>query len=96
MINDVYSSIEYVEANYAIDAENVGIFGYSMGGRIAATMVGENKVNFKGMVLLAPAVDDDLYTHIITLSLIHIYGRIGKHKMVNCIEVAEYSQSSAY
>ena len=66
MINDVYSSIEYVEANYAIDAENVGIFGYSMGGRIAATMVGENKVNFKGMVLLAPAVDDDLYAHIIT------------------------------
>ena len=54
MVNDVYSSIDYVKANYAIDAEKIGIFGYSMGGRIAATVADEGKVDIKGMVLLAP------------------------------------------
>ena len=54
MVNDVYSSIEYVEANFAIDSAKVGVFGYSMGGRIAATVATEGKVDFKGLVMLAP------------------------------------------
>lgn len=58
MISDVYSCIDYAEKNYAIDSAKVGIFGYSMGGRIASTMVGEGKISFAGMVLLAPYVDN--------------------------------------
>ena len=54
MVNDVYSSIEYVEANFAIDSTKVGVFGYSMGGRIAATVATDGKVDFKGLVMLAP------------------------------------------
>lgn len=58
MVSDVYSCIDYAEKNYAIDSTKIGIFGYSMGGRIACEMAGEGKVNFSGMVLLAPYVDN--------------------------------------
>lgn len=61
MISDVYSCIDYTEKNFAIDSTKVGIFGYSMGGRIASQMAGEGKINFSGMVLLAPYVDNSSY-----------------------------------
>jgi len=63
MVSDVYSCIDYAEKNYAIDNTKVGIFGYSMGGRIAAQMAGEGKINFAGMVLLAPYVANSSYVN---------------------------------
>ncbi len=57
MIDDVDASIDYVINNYAIDSKRIGIFGYSMGGRIALAMATDGSHNFDGMVLLAPAVD---------------------------------------
>lgn len=58
MMDDVDASIEYAMANYAIDSKRIGIFGYSMGARIALTMATDGKHDFDGLVLLAPAVDD--------------------------------------
>lgn len=63
MVSDVYSCIDYAEKNYAIDSTKVGIFGYSMGGRIAAEIAGEGKINLNGMVLLAPYVDNSEYVN---------------------------------
>lgn len=57
MIDDVDSSISYMVNNYAIDKNQTGIFGYSMGGRIALAMATDGMHNFDGMVLLAPAGD---------------------------------------
>jgi hypothetical protein len=58
MIDDVNASIDYMADNNAIDGEKLGIFGYSMGGRIALAMAADGTRDFDGMVLLAPAVDD--------------------------------------
>ncbi len=57
MIDDVDASIEYVIDNYAIDRNRIGIFGYSIGGRIALGMATDGMHNLDGLVLLAPAVD---------------------------------------
>ena len=57
MIDDVDLSIEYLLANYPIDQNSIGIFGYSMGGRVALSMATDGAHDFDGMVLLAPAVD---------------------------------------
>ncbi|MBF9018776.1 MULTISPECIES: S9 family peptidase [unclassified Oceanispirochaeta] len=59
MIDDVDLSIEFLVANYPIDKNSIGIFGYSMGGRIALAMATDGMHDFDGMVLLAPAVDAD-------------------------------------
>ncbi|MBI9107475.1 MAG: alpha/beta fold hydrolase [Spirochaetales bacterium] len=59
MIDDVDSSIAYLLENYSIDKDRTGIFGYSMGGRIALAMATDGMHNFDGMVLLAPAGDAD-------------------------------------
>ncbi|MEA4973229.1 MAG: alpha/beta fold hydrolase [Candidatus Metalachnospira sp.] len=61
MVSDVYSCIDYAQKNFAIDSTKVGIFGYSMGGRIAAEIAGEGKIDLDGMVLLAPYVDNSSY-----------------------------------
>ena len=45
--------------NHDIDAGRLGIFGYSMGGRIALAMATDGNHDFDGMVLLAPAVDGE-------------------------------------
>lgn len=58
MIDDVNASIDYVMANYPVSSTQIGIFGYSMGGRIALQMVNADAERFKGLVLLAPAADD--------------------------------------
>ena len=57
MRNDVDAVISYMVENYAVDGRHLGIFGYSMGGRIALAMACDGDHDFDGMVLLAPAVD---------------------------------------
>lgn len=52
---DVVAALNHVIANYAVDAEKTGIFGYSMGGRIALELTAEEAWKFDGMALLAPA-----------------------------------------
>lgn len=52
---DTVAALNYMIANYAVDAENTGIFGYSMGGRIALEITAEETWQFDGMALLAPA-----------------------------------------
>jgi len=59
MIDNINASIEYMIGNYAIDKNSLGLFGYSMGGRIALTMVNADESRFKGVVLLAPAGDGE-------------------------------------
>lgn len=52
---DTVAALNYMIANYAVDAEKTGIFGYSMGGRIALELTAEEAWQFDGMALLAPA-----------------------------------------
>ncbi|MDC7125815.1 MAG: alpha/beta fold hydrolase [Spirochaetales bacterium] len=58
MIDDVNSALTYVTSLDSINSEKIGIFGYSMGGRIAVKMIGDDPEKFTGAVLLAPAADD--------------------------------------
>ena len=57
MISDSNASLAYVLENYEVDAERLGIFGYSMGGRIALTIAGEADNPYKAVALLAPSAD---------------------------------------
>jgi len=51
---DVQAAIEYVKATYPV--ESIGLFGYSMGGRIVLDLVAAG-VEADGIALLAPAAD---------------------------------------
>ena len=55
MKNDVLDVINYMKANYDINA--VGGFGYSMGGRIILEMIVEDMVKFDSIEFVAPAED---------------------------------------
>lgn len=59
MIADTKACADYVVENYPINKDKLGLFGYSMGGRIATTIATENAYDIDGMVLLAPANDGD-------------------------------------
>ena len=56
---DTESAIQYMEDHYPVDTNKAGIFGYSMGGRIALELLGEGAKNFSAVVLLAPAADTE-------------------------------------
>ena len=58
MISDSNACKAYLLANYPVDPDAIGILGYSMGGRIAATLAGEKDNDYKAVVLLAGAVSD--------------------------------------
>lgn len=57
MISDSNASLAYAKENYAVDADRLGIFGYSMGGRIALTIAGASDNPYKAVALLAPSAD---------------------------------------
>lgn len=57
MISDSNASLQYVLDNYAVDPDRLGIFGYSMGGRIAMTIGGSEDNPYEAMALLAPSAD---------------------------------------
>lgn len=54
---DTIDVINHMLSNYSIDQSNVGIFGYSMGGRIALELLSDNAFNFAAVELVAPAED---------------------------------------
>ena len=55
MIADSNASLAYLLENYDVDADKLGILGYSMGGRIASEIVGEKDTPYKAVVLLSAA-----------------------------------------
>jgi uncharacterized protein len=57
MISDSNASLAYILENYEVDADRLGIFGYSMGGRIALTIAGTADQPYKAVALLAPSAD---------------------------------------
>ena len=57
-VSDSNACMEYLVKNYPVDAERLGILGYSMGGRTSALIAGEKDQPYKAMVLLAGAVGD--------------------------------------
>ena len=61
MQNDGVKTIDYIIENYNIDTDKIGIYGRSMGGRVAMMMANENIGNydFKAMALIAPAGNSD-------------------------------------
>lgn len=59
MKQDVLSAVSYATENYPIDASKVGIFGYSMGGRIALSLLAEDAYDFAAAAFLAPANSTD-------------------------------------
>ena len=57
MISDSNASLQYILDNYEVDADRLGILGYSMGGRIALTIGGSEDNPYRAMGLLAPSAD---------------------------------------
>lgn len=58
-MSDVNACLEYVLNNKPVDKENIGVFGYSMGGALTVLLT-ENEDNpYEAMALLAPAVNKD-------------------------------------
>ncbi len=56
LVSDSNKSLDYIIENYNIDEDNIGIFGYSMGGRLALLVVSEEDNPYKSVGLLAPAI----------------------------------------
>jgi pimeloyl-ACP methyl ester carboxylesterase len=56
---DVQAALDYALKNYPIDSERVGIFGYSMGGRIALELLAAGDAPYKAVGLLAPAASTE-------------------------------------
>ena len=54
---DTLDVIQYMLKNYHIDQNNVGIFGYSMGGRITLELLAEKSFSFAAVEFVAPAED---------------------------------------
>lgn len=55
MKQDVVNAVAFATDNYAVDPAKVGIFGYSMGGRIALELLAEDAYDFAAAAFLAPA-----------------------------------------
>ena len=58
MIADSNACKDYLLKNYPVDADKLGIMGYSMGGRLTAMIVGEKDCPYQAAVLLAGSVGD--------------------------------------
>ena len=59
MIQYTEDAMKYMNNHYTVNKDSVGIFGYSMGGRISLEMLASKKYNFKAVCLLAPAADTE-------------------------------------
>lgn len=57
MISDSNASLDYILNNYSVDKDNLGIFGYSMGGRVALTVVSQEDNPYQAIGLLSPSTD---------------------------------------
>lgn len=61
MQTDAVKTVNYVIDNYNIDTDRLGVYGRSMGGRVAMMLANENvgDFDFKAMTLIAPAGNSD-------------------------------------
>ena len=59
MIQYTEDAMQYMNKHYSVNKDSVGIFGYSMGGRISLEMLVNKNNHFKGVCLLAPAADTE-------------------------------------
>lgn len=59
MRQDVLAGIDAAVADYPIDPERIGGFGYSMGGRLALELTAAGEFSFTSLALLAPAADTE-------------------------------------
>lgn len=57
MLSDIKASLDYAMAKPMIDADRIGMFGYSMGGRLAMLSVGQDS-RYKALAMWAPAGTD--------------------------------------
>lgn len=57
MISDQLLCIDYMIKNYNVDKEKIGLYGRSLGGRVAMIMANENRggYDYKALALIAPA-----------------------------------------
>lgn len=57
MISDQLLCIDYMIKNYYVDEERIGLYGRSLGGRVAMIMANENRgsYDYKALALIAPA-----------------------------------------
>jgi pimeloyl-ACP methyl ester carboxylesterase len=54
---DTLDVINYVTSSYSVDKNDIGIFGYSMGGRITLELLAQKSYNFAAVEFVAPAED---------------------------------------
>ena len=61
MIDDQLSCIQYMIDHYNVDPRRIGLYGRSLGGRVAMTMANENAGSFdyRALALVAPAGNAD-------------------------------------
>lgn len=57
MISDSNACRDYLLKNYFVDKNSLGVLGYSMGGRIALTILGQKENPYKAAVLLSASAD---------------------------------------
>lgn len=55
MISDSNASLKYLLENYNVDQDNLGILGFSMGGRISLEVINSKQSIYKSIGLLAPS-----------------------------------------
>ena len=66
MKDDIAATIAFMTETYDINPKKIGVFGYSMGGRIALELLAEEAYPFAAVALLAPAAD--------TANLMNLFG----------------------
>ena len=61
MISDQLLCIDYMIKNYHVDQRRIGLYGRSLGGRVAMIMANENRgeYDYKALALIAPAGNEN-------------------------------------
>lgn len=59
MKQDIINGFNYMTDNYPVDESKVGVFGYSMGGRLTLELIDDEAFPIAAAALLAPAADTD-------------------------------------
>jgi len=56
-MSDTKACLNYALENYDINLDQIGLFGYSMGGAVSVLLTAEPNHPYRSMILLAPGVD---------------------------------------
>ncbi len=65
MISDQLLCIDYMIKNFNVDQKKIGLYGRSLGGRVAMIMANENRggYDYKALALIAPAGNENALQH---------------------------------